>query len=131
MRRRLGQRQRGAMAVELILCMPVVLLILLGGLHLGRVLGARHRLAEATGYATRASAIAKVSNANTIRQLIVERMAGNTDCVAITVNSTASGTVPYRRLDVTATCALTAPIGGDLVGAIGPDSINVRAVMPF
>jgi Flp pilus assembly protein TadG len=130
MRRR---NEKGAMSVEFALCMPALIVLILGGLHLGRVLGVRHRLADATGYATRAAAIAQNGTTANVRQLIESRFAGDTMCKHPMTGITAQiiNTAPYRRLEVTAKCVLNPAYGSGLLGAIGPSDVSVTAAMPY
>jgi hypothetical protein len=65
--------QRGSASVELALGLPLLLLVVLGGLHLGRVVMARHQLADAASYATRAAAIAARPDSSRIRAAIRDR----------------------------------------------------------
>ena len=127
---RAARAQRGAVSVELGLCFPILLLLVLGGLHLGRALGTRHELADATDWATRTAAIAKTPGAGAIQPLVVSRI-GSSSCASITVSSVVTGSAPYRRLEVESKCMLKAPVGGAIIGTMGLDQVSVRAAMPY
>ena len=126
------RHQRGSISVEFALVMPLLILVIVGGVHFGKVLMTRHELAEATTYATRAAAIAQTPNAGTIRGLIEGRMGANTSCTSISVTATtAQDALGLTRLEVTARCTLDTGIGGNLLGAVGPDDLSVSVAMPF
>jgi Flp pilus assembly protein TadG len=133
MKARRSSRQRGSVSVEFGLIAPLLLMLILGGVHFGRVLTTRHHLTEATNYAARAAAVARTSNSAQIRNLILSRMGtGNNGCSNITVTSTTSAdAIGVQRLDVTARCAVASGVGGSLLGAIGPSELRVTASMPF
>jgi Flp pilus assembly protein TadG len=134
-RSRKGKRQgeRGAVSVEFALVMPLVVLVLIGGIHFGGVLMTRHELTEATNYATRSAAIARDGNAGRIRNLIMSRMGPNSGCSNILVNSTtATNAMGVTHLRVTARCTLAPSWGsGFLGGVVGPSSLSVSVAMPF
>ena len=127
-----GQRQRGSVSVEFALVMPLLLLVIIGGVHFGRVLMTRHRLTEATNYATRSAAIAHVSNANQIRTLIQNRLGPTSGCSSIQVNTTtATDALGVTRLDVQSRCILAPAFGSGLLGSVGPGDLVVNVSMPF
>jgi len=129
--RRQGQRQRGSVSVEFALVAPLIILLFVGGVHFGKVLMTRHELTEATNYATRAAAIARISAPGEIRDLLLGRLNAS-DCTSVNVTAlTATDGLGLTRLEVTATCTLDTGIGGNLLGAVGPDDLSVTASMPF
>ena len=65
----------------------------------------RHKVTEATNYATRAAAVAKTSNANQIRGLIQARLGTSSGCSAISVTATTqTDALGLTQLRVTTTC---------------------------
>jgi Flp pilus assembly protein TadG len=129
-----NRRQRGAVSVEVALVTPIVVILILGGVDLGRALGTRHRLADATGFATRAAALSGNTTSGNVRTLLTNRFGGGMSmCTALDVASTVIGAVPNRRLEVTAKCTLVAPFGANLLASIGafPSDVSVSAAMPF
>lgn len=128
-----AMRQRGAISVEFALATPALLLLILGGIHLGRALTTRHRLADATSFATRAAAIARTSDATFVRNTILARLSeGARNCSRIDVTTRLSGLAAgTSQLEVNATCRLRPAFGAGLIGAIGPDEIAVTAAFPF
>jgi Flp pilus assembly protein TadG len=124
--------QRGAVSVEMALVAPLLLMIIVGGVHFGRVLMTRHKLTDATNYATRAAAVANVTNANQIRNLLLNRMGtGNTGCSNVQVTATVGAVLGQNELRVIARCNVSTGIGGSLLGPVGPDTLTVSAAMPF
>jgi Flp pilus assembly protein TadG len=124
-------RQRGAISVETALVMPLIAVVIIGGVHLGMVLMTRHKLSDATSYAARAAVISKATGAGVIRARILDRMGANSSCadVVVTAATNTDGTV--QRLDVSAVCKLKPGIGGDLIGAVGPDQVSVAVSLPL
>ncbi|HKA86216.1 MAG TPA: TadE/TadG family type IV pilus assembly protein [Haliangiales bacterium] len=137
--RRPKRAERGVIAVELGMSLPVLLLLLLGGLHLARAIHARHRLNDAVGVATRLAAVAGSSDQGAIAAIVAQRMAQGqttplcTGAPAIAVNRVVSqiGAGQVTRLQVTATCALPPPFGHNILGVIGPSSVTATASMPL
>jgi Flp pilus assembly protein TadG len=125
------QRQRGSVSVEFALVAPLIILLLVGGVHFGKVLMTRHELTEATNYATRAAAVGRISAPGAIRTLLLDRLDAS-DCTNVNVTAqTATDGLGLTRLEVTATCTLDTGIGGNLLGAVGPDDLSVTGSMPF
>lgn len=126
------RRQRGAVSVELALVAPLLVLLIIGGVHFGRVLMTRHQLGDATSHATRTAAVAGVTNANQIRNVLLTRMGtGNTGCSNIQVTATVTRALGQDSLQVVARCNVSTGIGGSLLGAVGPDILTVSASMPL
>jgi Flp pilus assembly protein TadG len=129
---RAGQRQRGSVSVEFALVMPLLLLVIVGGVHFGRILMTRHRLTEATNYATRAAAIAHNGNPNQIRTLIQNRLGSSSGCTSVQVTAaTSTDALGVTRLDVQSRCLLAPAFGGGLLGSVGPSDLVVNVSMPF
>jgi len=132
MRRSLRRRQRGSVSVEMALGVPLLLLVIVGGVHFGRVLTIRHKLGEATNYATRAAAVARTSNSGQIRGLVQSRMGSNSGCSNIRVTTrTRRDALGVDQLEVTTMCDVNTGIGGALLGPIGPNRLDVTVAMPF
>jgi len=125
--------QTGSVSVEFALLLPLFLILVVGGVHFGRVLSTRHRLSDATGVATRSAAVRGITNAATIRGLLQDRLGGAAaDCSALNVvASTVVDAAGLTRLEVTCTCTLNIGFGASILGAIGPDSLTVTAAMPL
>ena len=124
--------QAGSVSVEFGLVLPVFLILVLGGVHFGRVLTTRHRLTDATNYATRAAAVRGITDAGAIRTMLEGRLGGAVaDCSTITVVASTAVDAGLTRLQVSATCNLNVGFGAALLGAIGPDSLTVSAAMPL
>lgn len=127
-----ARTQRGALSVEFALLIPLMLVVIVGGVHFGRVLMTRHKITEATNYATRAAAVKKISNANQIRNLIQNRLGTTSGCSGIAVTATTqTDALGLTQLRVTTTCTLAATFGASLSGALGPGTLTVSTAMPF
>jgi Flp pilus assembly protein TadG len=126
------RRQRGAVSVELALGLPILIAVIMGGIHFGLVLTTRHRLGDAANYATRLAAIARNPNPNVIRAAIAGRLGADSRCTGLDVRSTTSvDAFGVHRLDVTARCTADTGIGGALLSFLGSSEISVRASMPY
>ena len=82
------RREKGGIAIEFGLTMPLLLLTIAGGLQIGRALITRHSLAEAVSYATRAAALTGNTSNSAIQNAINLRLgleAGQ--CTTLTVQS--------------------------------------------
>jgi Flp pilus assembly protein TadG len=131
---RVRARERGAVAVEFALTVPVIVLLVVGGVHVGRVLGTRHSLADATSYATRAAVVAGTTSQAQVKSLIVGRLgASASQCASLGVTANVIGSVPNRRLEVVTTCTPSAPFGSSVLSGVGivSPTLTVRAAMPF
>lgn len=130
--RRSWRRQRGAISVELALGLPLLVMVVMGGVHFGQVLKTRHQLGDATGYAARAASLRATTNANQIRALVQDRLGASSGCAALTVTTaTATDALGVRRLEVTSRCTVATGIGGELLGFLGPAEVTARASMPY
>lgn len=132
MKRGRTARERGAVSVEIALGLPLVIMVLITGIHFGLVLKTRHELADATSHATRLAAIARVADPNVIRSTIQARLGASSGCSSLfVVASTATDAFGVRRVDVTARCTVTTGIAGPLLAVLGNAELAVRASMPF
>lgn len=129
--RRKSSRQRGSIAVEFGLAMPILTLVLLGGLQLGRAMVTRHRLEDAVSYAARSAAIGNQTNQGVVQQIVHTRLGRELNqCAPLrtetrTVPSAGPGIPP--ALEVTATCSLTPMF--DAIPAV--DTVQVVVAMPL
>jgi len=125
--------QRGSVAVEAAFVTPILVLLVLGGLHFGKVLMLRHRLAAATDVATRSTAIAKLTSSAQVRNIVVGQLGGSADlCSSLTVNTTPITNLGVDSVQVEATCTIdTARFSSALTGFLGPDQLTVRVAMPM
>lgn len=130
--RRRRALERGSVSVELALVLPLMVLVIIGGVHFGRVLMIRHKLSEATNAATRSAAIARDTNANRIRGLVEARMGARSGCDRIRVTTrTRRDALGVDQLEVTTVCDVNTGLGGALLGPVGPDQLDVTVAMPF
>jgi len=126
------KRQKGAVSVELALGIPVLIMVIMGGVRFGVVLKTRHQLGDAANYAVRAASISQNTNSNAIRASIQDRLGASSGCTNLSVSTTtATDTLGVRRLEVTARCNVQTGIGGPLLSFLGPDEVSVRAAMPY
>jgi Flp pilus assembly protein TadG len=126
-RERCERRLRGSAAVEVALTMPILLLVLVGGLQLGRALVTRHRLEDAVGHATRAAAIANEIDPARLNERVRQRLGPEANrCRALTVTTRVlAGNPP--TLEVTAVCVPEPFFGG--VPTV--DRLQAVAAMPL
>lgn len=132
------RQEKGAVAVEFALCIPALVMLVFGGVTLSRAVHARTRLSDAVSYAARAEAIAASMRPNgavdqgAVQQNVQQRMLGVPECGSpIQVVATTADAVPYRRLEVTATCTLK--LGGVpfLPNNLGLTTVSATAAMPL
>jgi Flp pilus assembly protein TadG len=125
-------RERGAVAVEFALSMLALLPLVLGGMHIGRVLAARHRLGDAVGVATRQAAIGGTPSGAQVRAIMTDRLGGDMkECTSMLVSASTVGGPPYRRFEVKATCLLEPPFGASFLEDVGPTEFSVSAAFPY
>jgi Flp pilus assembly protein TadG len=130
--RRSRRRQRGAISLELALGIPLLVMVIMGGVHFGLVLKTRHQLGDACNFATRAASIQAITNGNQIRTAIQDRLGTSSGCTNLAVTTeTANDSLGVRRLEVTARCNVATGIGGELLGFLGTSEVSVRATMPY
>ncbi len=126
------QRQKGAISIELALGIPLLVMVIMGGVHFGVMLKTRSQLGDATNYGVRAAAIQRNTNANQIRAVILDRLGPSSGCTNLQVTtSTAVDAIGVRRLEVQSRCNVETGIGGSLMSFLGSSEINVRASMPY
>jgi len=126
------RRQRGAVSVELALGLPVLVLIILGGVHFGLVLKTRAQLGDATNHAARAAGIARTANAAQVQATVQSRLGAASGCTNLVVTAvSAQDVLGGRRNEVTSRCTVATGIGGALLGFLGAADISVRASMPY
>ena len=118
----------GVIAVELGLCLPVLLMILLGGVHLARAVHARHRLSDAVSVAARTASVSGNTDQGTIAALVAQRLAqgqnGPLCDGSPVVTATQVGASPFSRLEVSANCNLAVVVSR-------PVSILLRVLTGF
>jgi Flp pilus assembly protein TadG len=123
--------QRGSVSVELALGLPILVMVILAGVHFALVIKARSELGDATTNAARVAAIARNANPTTIRSVIQARLGTGSGCGNITVTSSmATDAFGVHRVDVSARCTVNTGISG-LVSFLGTPEVAARASMPF
>jgi Flp pilus assembly protein TadG len=124
---------RGSIAVELGLALPVFILVVCGGLHLGRALVTKHNLESAVAQVARASAIANQRSESVIHNAINLRLGNErTNCSSLqthvqVVQSGVEGTPD--ALEVSTKCQLEPMFNGLL--DFGVDHVTVVVAMPL
>ncbi len=127
-----SSRQRGSVSVEFALVMPLLLITIVGGVHFGRILMTRHKITEATNYATRAAVVARTTNPAQIRNLVLNRIGPGSGCSNVQVTTvTGTDALGVSRLEVRSRCVLAPAFGSSLLGSVGPDDLVVTVSMPF
>jgi len=125
--------ETGAVSVEFALLVPLLLMLVVGTVHFGTVLVARHRVTDAANFATRAAAVSGVVAPGPIQAQVLARLgAGANSCATLTVTPTlVADPNGFNVLNVDVTCDLAPTPGAPLLGAVGPESFTVTAAMPF
>jgi len=124
--------QRGSVSVELALGLPILVMVVLAGVHFGMIVKTRHELGDATSHATRLAAIARNADPSTIRSVIQARLGQTSSCASLAVtSSTATDAFGVRRVDVQARCTVNTGVAGPLIAFLGTAEIAARASMPF
>lgn len=127
-------RERGAVAVEFALVTPLLLLVVLGGVQLGRVLVTRHRLADATSYAARAAAVSRQTDLATVQEAVRSRLGNEVErCTSFSVQAVI---VPgafegSQALQVTTICSVRPMFNGEPFVSLSPHELTVTAAMPL
>ncbi len=137
-------RQKGGVSVEMALVAPLLILVIVGGVHFGRVLMTRHKLSEATSYATRAAAVPLEAFASGMlrpkKSLLavfgvtshVDRVRPLTElspCENCSFGPCQYRRAPYRRSRQAATSEV--PLAGSELGPLSQDAsytVNVKAL---
>lgn len=127
------RRQRGAAAVEVAMVTPILLIIILAGVHFGKVMMLRHRLAAATDHATRSAAVARVVASSQVRAVVeAELGASSSMCESLTVTALPRTALGVDSVEVQAVCAIdSSRFSSALIGFLGPDQLSVRVAMPL
>lgn len=131
--RRPKRYERGGVSIEFVFGVPALLFVVLSGLTLGRALLTRHRLADATGFAARAAAVAEETGPDAVQELVQRELgteAGRCASLVITTEIV-PGAGEGEALQVTTTCALQPLFGSELVSVLGPEELVVVAAMPL
>jgi Flp pilus assembly protein TadG len=130
------KRDRGGIAIEFALSMPLLMLTVAGGLQMGYALMARHALTEATSYATRKAALAAGQGNNgalgsgAIRSDIDLVMGEQAKyCAPLTVTATPGNFAGNNQITVKAICTLDPLFRGTDWKWI--PSVTVNAAMPY
>ncbi|MFH0903380.1 MAG: TadE/TadG family type IV pilus assembly protein [Pseudomonadota bacterium] len=123
-------RERGTATAEFVLILPLLFLMLCEGVHLGKAIGARHSLAEATNVAVRAAAVNGALRDNAVvKKAIKDRAGANCSDVTVVgqvVNQVVSGQ-NFQVYEVTAGCNIPI-IFGELLGEMAiPKTVEVKA----
>lgn len=127
-----GRGQRGSVSVELALGLPILVMVVMCGIHFGLIVKTRHELGDATSHAARLAAIARNTDSDTIRNAIRARLGSASGCTSLLVtSSTATDAFGVRRVDVTARCTVNTGVAGPLVAFLGTAEIAARSSMPF
>ena len=82
----LCMRQRGTIAIETALGVPVLLFVLMGGIQFGRAFITRHRLEAAVSYATRVAAVSGDASQGTVQALILSQLGSEAGRCPVTVD---------------------------------------------
>ena len=123
--------QRGAISVEFVLVLPLLLILIVGASFFGRIWLTHHKLANAANYAVRAAAIAHKDDPAHIRSLIEDRLGERSGCSSVhTTATTTPDTLGVTRLEVTVRCTLAEAFGSQMFRAVAPDNIEVTVAMP-
>jgi Flp pilus assembly protein TadG len=125
---------RGATAIEFLLAMPILLLVIAGGLQLGRALVTRHRLSDAVGYAARAAGIARQADPAAVQAAVMQRLGPEAArCSSLSVQSIVvpGGFPGGRAIQVTAVCAPAPLFHGQGWSTLGPSQLVAVAAMPL
>jgi len=121
------------MAVELGLAVPIFVLVVCGGLQLGRALVTKHNLEAAVAVVTRQAAIANQRSQSVIHNAIVARLGNERiacDSLQTQVREIPSGAAGSpNALEVTTTCQLAPMFKGLL--SFGVDHVTAVVAMPL
>ncbi len=130
MHKKLRGAQRGSIAVEMGLAIPVLFFVLLGGLQFGRALITRHRLENAVAFAARTSVVSNQTGPGQVAQLVRNQLGTEQNrCTALRINSRVvaqPGGNP-DALEVTADCTLL-PMFQTIPGV---DELRAVSAMPL
>lgn len=125
--------QRGSIAVELAIATPIFMIVVCGGLSLGRALVTKHNLESAVSYVARSSAIANQRAEGVIHNAVVNRLGNERNaCTSLRtrVQVLPSGVAGAPNvLEVTTTCEL-APMFNGLLD-FGVERVTAVVAMPL
>jgi Flp pilus assembly protein TadG len=124
---RLGRNDQGSVTAELVLLTPLLILILLFVVALGRLAGARLNVDGAAAQAARAASIARdPTTAAAVAQQTATAALGSdhVTCAQLTVNTDTTQFAPGGSVAVTVTCTVGL---SDLTGLRLPASESVSA----
>jgi len=125
--RRLGDREAGSVATELVLLTPLLLLMLLIVVALGRTVSARMEVDGAAAQAARAASIARdPATASAMAQQVATTALGSdgVTCGNLTVSTDTADFAPGGQVQVTVTCHVDL---ADLVGLRLPASQSISS----
>jgi Flp pilus assembly protein TadG len=125
--RRLGDREAGSVATELVLLTPLLLLMLLFVVALGRTVSARMEVDGAAAQAARAASIARdPATASAMAQQAATTALGSdgVTCGNLTVSTDTTDFAPGGQIQVTVTCHVDL---ADLVGLRLPASQSISS----
>jgi Flp pilus assembly protein TadG len=125
--RRLGDREGGSVATELVLLTPLLLLMLLFVVALGRTVSARLEVDGAAAQAARAASIARdPATATAMAQQAATTALGSdgVTCAGLTINTDTADFVPGGQVQVTVTCHVDL---ADLIGLRLPASQSISS----
>ena len=124
--RRLGG-EAGAVATELVLLTPLLILMLLFVVALGRLAGARLEVDGAAAQAARAASIARdpaTATAMAAQTAVAALGSDHVTCAHLTVNTDVAGFAPGGQVAVTVTCTVGL---SDLVGLRLPAAQSITS----
>jgi len=113
--------------------LPVFLIVVAGTAHLGRLVFARHQVANATDVATRMAVVTHVETPGDVQILVENELKKDSPCDDIIVDPQFVGVAGtgMTRLEVKTTCLLAPLFGGELFSFLGPSSVSATSVVPF
>jgi len=125
--------QRGSVSAEAAMVVPILVLIVFGGLHFGKILMLRHQLAAATDVATRSAALARSADPATVQGLVESELGSSAGmCSALAVSTSQARSLGVDRVEVATTCTVDRTrFTSKLTGFLGPDQLTVRVAMPM
>jgi len=125
--RRLSDREAGSVATELVLLTPLLLLMLLFVVALGRTVSARLEVDGAAAQAARAASIARdPATATAMAQQAATTALGSdgVTCAGLTITTDTADFVPGGQVQVTVTCHVDL---ADLIGLRLPASQSISS----
>ncbi len=123
--------ERGSAAVEAVLLAPVVLLLVLFVVYLGRLSQADARVEHAAAQAARAASMARKSAAPQVAEATARAAldADGVECATLTIDAASTSTAGLEAISVTVRCTIPA---GDLAPlAPGMRTVEARSAEVF